>query len=209
MRLSNKIRQFAWQASMTGLHRGPHITRYYMYNCLQKLGQDLQLRPGRVLSVSHSDKLASLLGIEANEMVSADYPEHNFLSLNFPDSSFDYVISDQVLEHVEGDPYKAVSECHRILRPGGISILTTCFIKPIHTCPKDFWRFTPDALSLLHQDWSEILEVGGWGNFATWSLVQDGLRFTGIPNAKWHPLHKIAMHNDPLWPIVTWIIARK
>ena len=209
MRLSRKIRQFAWQASMTGLRRGPHVTRYYMYNRLQKLGSDLQLKPGRVLSVSHSDKLASLLGIKANEIVSADYPEHNFLSLNFPDSSFDYVISDQVLEHVEGDPYKAVSECHRILRPGGISVLTTCFINPIHACPKDFWRFTPDALSLLNQDWSEIIEVGGWGNFATWSLVQDGLRFTGIPNAKWHPLHKIAMHNDPLWPIVTWIIARK
>jgi ubiquinone/menaquinone biosynthesis C-methylase UbiE len=137
MRLSRKIRQFAWQASMTGLRRGPHVTRYYMYNWLQKLGQDLQLKPGRVLSVSHSDKLASLLGIQANEIVSADYPEHNFLSLNFPDSSFDYVISDQVLEHVEGDPYKAVSECHRILRPGGISVLTTCFINPIHACPKD------------------------------------------------------------------------
>ena len=114
---------------MKGLRCGPHITRYYMNNCLQKLGQDLQLKPGRVLSVSHSDKLASLLGIEANEMVYADHPEHNLLSLNFPDSSFDYVASDQVLEHIEGDPYDAVSECHRILRPGGISILTTCFIK--------------------------------------------------------------------------------
>jgi len=83
------------------------------------------------------------------------------------------------------------------------------FLNPLHACPKDFWRFTPDALSLLHQDWSEIIEVGGWGNFATWSLVQDGLRFTGVPSANWHPLHKIAMYNDPLWPIVTWIIARK
>lgn len=194
---------------MAGLPRGPHITRYYMYNHLEKLGRKLQFNAGRTLSVSHSDRLASVLGIEASEVVLADYPEHNLLSLKFPDSSFDYLLSDQVLEHVEGDPYQAIRECHRVLRPGGISILTTCFINPIHSCPKDFWRFTPDALSLLHQDWSEIIEVGGWGNLAVWSVVEDGLRFEGVPNAPWHPLHRIAMHNDPLWPIVTWIIARK
>ena len=109
----------------------------------------------------------------------------------------------------ESDPCKAVSKCHRILRPAGISVLTTCLINPIYTCPKDFWRFTSGEISLLHHDWSEIIEVGGWGNFATWSPVQDGLRFIGAANAKWHLLHKIAMPNNPLWPIATRIIARK
>ncbi len=203
------MRRAAWQASMLGLRRGPHITRYFMYQRLRKIGAELQLRPGRVVSVSHSEPLAELLAIKAEEMIIADYPEQNLLSLGMADDSVDYVVSDQVLEHVEGNPYQAVAECHRILRPGGVSVLTTCFINPIHGCPSDFWRFTPEALTLLHQGWSEVIEVGGWGNFEAWSVIRDGLRFEGVPDATWHPLHRIAMHNDPLWPIVTWIIARK
>jgi SAM-dependent methyltransferase len=204
-----KLRKLAWRASMKGLERGPHVTRYYMYDRLKSLNPKFPYKNGRVLSISHSANLADLIGLQPSEVVSADYPEHNILSLDFPDSSFDYVLSDQVLEHVEGDPYKAISECHRVLRPGGIALHTTCFINPVHGVPKDFWRFTPDALSLLHQEWSQIIEVGGWGNFQVWSVVQDGMRFVGVPHAKWHPLHKIAMNNDPLWPIVTWVAAKK
>lgn len=209
MSIYRKIRGLAWRASMAGLPRGPHITRYFMYERLRSIGPGLTNRNGRVLAISHSGNLAELVGLQPNEIVTADYPEHNILSLDFPDASFDYVLSDQVLEHVEGDLYQAISECHRVLRPDGIAIHTTCFINPVHGAPKDFWRFTPDALSLLHRNWSEVIEVGGWGNFQVWSVSQDGIRFVGVPHAKWHPLHQIAVKNDPLWPIVTWIVARK
>jgi SAM-dependent methyltransferase len=194
---------------MRGLSRGPHITRYYMYDRLDSIGPKLPNRTGRVLSISHSAKLAELVGLQPSEVVSADYPDHNILALRFPDASFDYVLSDQVLEHVEGAPQQAIDECYRVLRPGGIAIHTTCFINPIHAAPKDFWRFTPDALSLLHRNWSEIIEVGGWGNFEVWSVIQDGIRFVGVPHAIWHPLHQLAVKNDPKWPIATWIVAKK
>ncbi len=209
MSIYRKIRGRAWRYSVKGLQRGPHITRYYMYQRLHSVGTELPNKNGRVLSISHSSNLADLLDLQPTEMVSADYPEHNILSLNFPNASFDFVLSDQVLEHVEGDPYQAISECHRVLRPGGVAVHTTCFINPVHGEPKDFWRFTPDALSLLHRDWSEVIEVGGWGNFQMWSVVQDGVRFLPVPHAKWHPLHKLAVRNDPLWPVSTWIVARK
>jgi SAM-dependent methyltransferase len=149
------------------------------------------------------------MGLQPSEIVVADYPKHDMLSLDFEDDSFDYIVSDQVLEHVEGDPYQAIGECHRVLRRGGIALHTTCFINPVHDAPKDFWRFTPEALSLLHRDWTEIIEVGGWGNSQVWSLVRDDIRFLGVPHAKWHPLHHVAVKNDPLWPIVTWVVARK
>jgi hypothetical protein len=74
---------------------------------------------------------------------------------------------------------------------------------------KDFWRFTPEALALLHRDFSEVIDAGGWGNFSVWSLVRDGMRHVGVPHAAWHPMHWIATKNDPRWPIVTWVVARK
>ena len=194
---------------MLGLPRGPHVTRYFMYGRLGSIGPLLPRRGGRVLSISHSANLGGLLGLQPTELIEANYPDHSMLSLGFPDSSYDFVLSDQVLEHVEGNPQQAIDECHRLLKPGGVAVHTTCFINPIHGAPKDFWRFTPEALRLLHQGWSEIIECGGWGSFEVWSLVQDGLRFEGIPHARWHPLHRLATRNDPLWPIVTWIVARK
>ncbi len=209
MNLYRKLREIAWRASMKGLPLGPHITRYYMYGQLKSIAASLPNRIGRVLSISHSEHLAELMGLQPSELVSADYPEHNVLSLSFPDDSFAFVLSDQVLEHIEGDPYQAISECHRVLQPGGIALHTTCFINPVHGAPNDYWRFTADALSLLHRNWSEIIEAGGWGNFDVWSVIKDGLRYHGIPHAKWHPLHQLALKNDPEWPIVTWIVARK
>lgn len=209
MKISRQLRKIAWQASMVGLPRGPHITRYYMYDRLHSIGVKLSNKNGRVLSISHSVELADVVGLQPSEVVAVEYPEHNMLSLGFPDASFDYVLSDQVLEHVEGNPQQAIDECHRLLRPDGIAIHTTCFINPIHAAPKDFWRFTPNALSLLHQNWSQIIEVGGWGNFQVWNVIRDGIRFAGVPHAKWHPLHLLATKNEPLWPIVTWVVAKK
>lgn len=180
-----------------------------MYQRLQQVGEILSRREGDVLSISHSKKLCEVLNIKPRTFVEANYPDHNFLSLQFPDESFDFAFSDQVLEHVEGDPQQAIDESWRVLRPGGIALHTTCFINPIHGEPNDFWRFTPAALRLLCRRFSQILDCDGWGNFDAWFIIRDGLRFSGIPHAKWHPLHRMAMMNDPEWPIVTWIVAQK
>ncbi len=204
-----RLRKLVWKISLTGLPRGPHLTRYFMYRRLASVGRKLPQRTGRVLSISRSVNLVEVMGLQPTKVVKANYPEHNVLSLRFENDSFDVVLSDQVLEHVEGNPQQAIDECRRVLKPGGIVVHTTCFINPVHGEPKDFWRFTPDALRLLHQGWTDIVECGGWGNFDAWKVVEDGLRFEGVPHATWHPLHRVATKNDRAWPIVTWIVARK
>lgn len=217
LNLYRTVRHCLWRLANKPFPAGPHITRFYMYEHFTAIGPTLPNRQGpRVLAISGSKNLAGIFGLQPSEVVAADYPDYNMLSLPFADGSFDYVLSDQVLEHIEGNPAKAAAECLRVLKPGGVAVHTTCFNMHVHSsdnstpsAASDFWRFTPQGLRLLH-DGCEILDSGGWGNPQVWSVVaKDGMTFRGVPPVKWHPMYKIAMKNDPLWPIVTWVIARK
>ena len=78
-------------------------------------------------------------------------------NLPFRDGEVEAILSTDVCEHLK-DPVKAVSEMHRVLKPGGKVIFTTRFIFPIHDAPNDFWRFTKYGLRELFKDF-EILEL--------------------------------------------------
>lgn len=87
---------------------------------------------------------------------------------------FDTVIATEVLEHLHA-PEKAVNEIWRILKPGGICILSTRFIYPYHPGPKDYYRFTWDSLSYLFRRFSKA-EIYHHGDKiqAIWELINKG-----------------------------------
>ena len=116
-----------WRLSMTGLRRGPHITRYVMHRRLETVGRSFPSHGGKVLAISRSTGLCDVLGLHPESVTEANFPEHNLLSLKFPDEAFDFVLSDQVLEHIEGSPQQAIDESWRVLRAGGIAVHTTCW----------------------------------------------------------------------------------
>jgi SAM-dependent methyltransferase len=76
----------------------------------------------------------------------------------FADGSYEVILCSEVLEHIP-DPVKAIAEMYRVLVPGGLLVLTTRFVYPVHDAPGDYWRFTPYALQRLFQEW-EIVEEG-------------------------------------------------
>jgi len=164
---------------------------------------------GKILGISGIESFRSLIGQTA-EVLDIQYPEVDMQNLPYEDNSFDFVISDQVIEHLE-DPKKAIGESHRVLKKGGIAIHTTCFINYIHPCPKDFWRFSPEALECLCKDFTEILQCEGWGNRIALLLcfLSDSLRFMRIPETKWSIRHLISTYNEERYPIVTWVVAKK
>jgi SAM-dependent methyltransferase len=62
-----------------------------------------------------------------------------------PDESVDVVLSTQVLEHVD-NPALYLSESYRVLKRGGLLILSTHGYWLYHADPQDFWRWTHEGL---------------------------------------------------------------
>lgn len=82
------------------------------------------------------------------------------------DGSFDAVLCSEVLEHV-GDPVAALSELKRVLKPGGMLILTAPFCSMTHFAPDHhatgFNRYFYE--SHLQRDGFDIVELVENGNF--------------------------------------------
>uniref|UniRef100_A0A831U2B1 Class I SAM-dependent methyltransferase n=1 Tax=Geobacter metallireducens TaxID=28232 RepID=A0A831U2B1_GEOME len=64
------------------------------------------------------------------------------------DAMFDFVVCTEVLEHTL-QPFAAVGEIRRILKPGGLLFLTVPFNFRIHGPLPDCWRFTEHGLRTL------------------------------------------------------------
>lgn len=77
------------------------------------------------------------------------------------DGSADAVVSFQVLEHVP-DVHLYLSECRRVLRPGGRLLLSTHGTWLYHPHPTDFRRWTRDGLLLdIEHSGFEIESITG------------------------------------------------
>lgn len=78
-----------------------------------------------VTSYTAIDKIAPVIN-----KLQQKYPQSKFLSGNIPplsafaDNSFNSVVSFQVIEHIQQDKL-FLKEIHRVLKPGGIALITT------------------------------------------------------------------------------------
>lgn len=113
---------------------------------------DLGAAEGRML---HSIKLkypnARCVGVEyAQELVSfgsqlfpgLELVQGQIQAIPFEDESFDVAVATAVIEHVS-DPSKAMAEIRRVLRPGGILVLTA---------PDPFWDRVATMVGHLPDD---------------------------------------------------------
>ena len=69
----------------------------------------------------------------------------------------DTLVSFQVMEHLPDTKF-FLSECHRLLKPGGRIFITVPFMWQVHEAPYDYYRFTRHGLDYLlkHAGFDEI-----------------------------------------------------
>ena len=123
---------------------------------------------GSVLEIgAGGDYLKDVFKSTYNEWVSLDYDlrtdsidvRGDGQQLPFKNKMFDTIISIDVLEHVSA-PEKFVSEMFRVIKPGGMVILSTPFFFFLHEEPYDFFRFSKYGLiEIFKRNGFQIVDV--------------------------------------------------
>lgn len=114
---------------------------------------------GRLLDVGCGQMPYRGLFPHIQRYVGIEHPNHHHpddrptmwaegMHLPFPDAAFDSVLATQVLEHVP-EPALLLAELCRVLRPGGVLLLSAPHIWELHEQPYDFYRYTCYGLSYL------------------------------------------------------------
>ena len=165
--IANNNPQLVDEATFKAWLEDGHAVRYVMYKAIYDFVKreffDKQKFDLQAIEFGGSNTLIKGIFNSANYEIAENYPEVDITDLKgYADNSYDVVITDQVMEHV-ADPWAAVAEVRRILKPGGWFICTTPFLIQIHNYPGDFWRFTPDGIKVLMRDYAKTI-VDSWGN---------------------------------------------
>lgn len=119
-------------------------------------------------------------------------------SLPFVDHVFDAIVSTEVLEHLH-DPQGAVDEIWRVLKSGGIAIITAPFMFQIHDAPYDYFRFTRYGLELLFKDFQDITVSSRHSGYLALLTILGRLQMEKAVSFRWMSL--------PL-AIAVWMLSK-
>lgn len=158
-----------------GLDRGLAIDRYYIENFLARYAEDIQ---GHVLEIKEAlytykfggDRItkSDVLHVEAGNpkaTIVADLTKADHL----PSNTFDCIILTQTLPFIY-DVRAAIKTLHRILKPGGVLLVTVPGITQISHDDMDrwgqYWSFTTLSTQRLFEEAfdQDKIEVTAYGN---------------------------------------------
>lgn len=119
--LSHQRRYLSDIANISRSYKGGRILELggypFFFTCLLK-----DLGFAVVSADLHPFNAAPLLSRHKLDVVACDIEKQH---LPFCDGSFDFVLFNEILEHLRVDPLLALSEANRVLKPGGQLLLTT------------------------------------------------------------------------------------
>jgi SAM-dependent methyltransferase len=196
--VKRRIRRSQFEPGLIGLLVNPfYIARSGLLSALRRLSRHVT---GRTLDVGCGQKpyrhlfaSTEYIGLELdtpeNRMCKqADY-FYDGRTFPFDSGSFDSVVCSQVLEHVF-EPSAFLSEIHRVLKPGGVLLLTVPFVWDEHEQPFDFARYSTFGLRY-------VLERAGFRVDVLEKSVADGRLLFQLANAmaykRWRSVNRWRM----------------
>lgn len=137
------------------------------------------------------------------------YPDYDicagpFKHKNGRTMKFDFVVADQVWEHLDF-PYRATKNVHEMLRDDGYFLVITPFFCKYHPAPNDNSRWSARGLKnfLIECGFDEDkIRSDQWGNrdCATADMGKRWGRFDAAT---------CSLENDPEFPVMSWALAQK
>jgi SAM-dependent methyltransferase len=161
-------------SSVFGFDRGTPVDRWYVERFLAAHGDCLR---GDALEFGDATYLRRFGASGCRHHVLHARPGNPLATLvgdletgsGLPDNAFDAIIATQVLPFLYHTA-PAAANLARMLRPGGVALLSVCGISPISRYDEerwgDYWRFTPRSFRRLLDDAfpGGVREVTAWGN---------------------------------------------
>jgi len=122
-----------------------------------------------------ANKVSAYTGVDKNtelmQSLSATYPDFTFIDMflpplqDLPDNHYDFVITFQVIEHIENDAF-FLQEAARVLKPGGKLYLTT--VNRDFSLSRNPWHvreyLAHELGDLMKKYFSEVIMEGVHGN---------------------------------------------
>ena len=99
---------------------------YFLSLCLHRLCTG-KLKRGNYFGTSAKNGADRLVNQRTREEIDFEYDAFNIETdeYPYPAESFDVVVFSELIEHLGVNPVRALAEMHRVLRPGGVLVVTT------------------------------------------------------------------------------------
>jgi SAM-dependent methyltransferase len=194
-----------------GYDRGMPIDRYYIEAFLNRNRYDIK---GRVLEIRDSTYTRrfgdSCVTVSEVLDIDAKNPKATLIAdlaaaADVPSDLFDCIICTQTLQMIY-DVRSAVSHLHRMLRPGGVLLVTTHGMSMLDSGQSyhEYWRFTAASASKLFAEFfpTENVEVESHGNVFALLTFLEGLALEEVST-------KDLDYHDPPYELLITIRAMK